>query len=236
MDPQRQSRKKFKHDLTGMVFGKWTVLEMASDVPRKRYSVCICKCQCGNIKRVLAGNLVNGCSRGCRPCSDRLSRRNVIDFSGQKFGPWAAIRPHESKNYKMSWVCRHDDGHEEVLQFNRITEYRKPETRLVKNYRHRTWVAFKRSGLEKDKKTLDMIGCSGRDLANHLESQFEPGMTLENHGEWHIDHIRPISSFDLSDPEQVRVCFHYTNLQPLWKRDNLVKGSKTKPAKVKSPV
>lgn len=60
----------------------------------------------------------------------------------------------------------------------------------------------------------------------HLEAQFAPGMTWENRGEWHVDHIRPLASFDLTDPEQLRTASHYTNLQPLWASDNLAKGAR----------
>ena len=74
----------------------------------------------------------------------------------------------------------------------------------------------------------EIIGCSISELKKHLEAQFQPGMTWENRGNtgWHIDHIKPKSSFDLSDPEQQKACFHYTNLQPLWEADNLKKGAK----------
>ena len=51
-------------------------------------------------------------------------------------------------------------------------------------------------------------------------------MTWDNHGEWHIDHIKPCASFDLTDADQQRECFNYTNLQPLWAKDNLSKGAK----------
>jgi hypothetical protein len=73
---------------------------------------------------------------------------------------------------------------------------------------------------------LELLGCSLGEFKEFLEDKFEDGMSWENHGEWHLDHIRPLSSFDLSVPEQVRESSHYTNLQPLWAIDNLRKGSK----------
>ena len=77
-------------------------------------------------------------------------------------------------------------------------------------------------------KTMMLIGCSVDALKQHLESLFKPGMTWDNWGVrgWHIDHIRPCASFDLSDPEQQKQCFHWSNLQPMWWRDNIVKGAK----------
>ena len=51
-------------------------------------------------------------------------------------------------------------------------------------------------------------------------------MNWENYGVWHIDHIIPCARFDLSDPGQQKICFHYTNLQPMWGEDNLKKGAR----------
>jgi hypothetical protein len=71
------------------------------------------------------------------------------------------------------------------------------------------------------------LGCSSWDeLKNYLEKQFTCGMNWENMGEWHIDHIIPCSSFDLTNIEQQMKCFHYSNLQPLWAKDNLSKSNK----------
>lgn len=74
----------------------------------------------------------------------------------------------------------------------------------------------------------ELTGCTGQELVAHLEAQFIAGMSWDNYGidGWHIDHIRPCASFDLTDPEQQRQCFHYTNLQPLWAADNLAKSDK----------
>ena len=59
----------------------------------------------------------------------------------------------------------------------------------------------------------------------YLEAKFQYGMSWENYGEWHVDHIKPCSSFNLEDPEEQKKCFHYKNLQPLWAKDNLAKGA-----------
>lgn len=81
-------------------------------------------------------------------------------------------------------------------------------------------------GKTKSAKTLELLGCSVEYLKQHLESQFTEGMTWDNHGEWHIDHIKPCKAFDLTNPEEQKKCFHYTNLQPLWGPDNIAKSDK----------
>lgn len=88
--------------------------------------------------------------------------------------------------------------------------------------------AIKKQFGSKAYRTHDLIGCTVPELMAHLELQFAEGMTWENHGRdgWHIDHIRPCASFDLTDPEQQRQCFHYSNLQPLWAADNIRKGAR----------
>jgi len=82
------------------------------------------------------------------------------------------------------------------------------------------------NGTNKSKSTLKLLGCTVEYLIKHLEKQFKPGMTWENRHLFHIDHIRPCSSFDLTNPKQQSECFNYTNLQPLWAIDNIVKGAK----------
>jgi hypothetical protein len=81
------------------------------------------------------------------------------------------------------------------------------------------------SGHNKSATTAELIGCSYDAFAKHLETQFTDGMTWENRSEWHIDHIIPCAAFDLTDPEQQRRCFHYTNMRPLWAHENRRKGA-----------
>ena len=73
-----------------------------------------------------------------------------------------------------------------------------------------------------------LVGYTLTELMEHLESKFQPGMTWDNYGEWHIDHIIPISYFDYSsyDDETFKICWDLNNLQPLWAKDNLIKSNK----------
>ena len=99
------------------------------------------------------------------------------------------------------------------------------------------------SAKKKLDKTLSLTGLMLPDLKNYIESKFTEGMS------WgvfrkniHIDHIRPCASFDLTDPEQQKQCFHFTNLQQLWAADNLRKGDSwtppapTAPAQLSAPA
>lgn len=88
--------------------------------------------------------------------------------------------------------------------------------------------AFKRQGYSKSESTNKLLGCSPSFLRDWISSKFKRGMTLENYGHktWHIDHIIPLSTFDLSDPNQAAIACHYTNLQPMWAKENITKGAK----------
>lgn len=99
-----------------------------------------------------------------------------------------------------------------------------PLFRFQKNIRRRVLAAFKNS--YKLDTTKNLIGCSWEELRNYLEKQFKEGMTWENYGQWHIDHIIPLSSFNLLDEKEVKKAIHYSNLQPLWAIDNLKKGNR----------
>lgn len=87
--------------------------------------------------------------------------------------------------------------------------------------------AIKRGCTTKSGRTESYLGCAIAEARIHIEKQFKNGMTWINHGLWHIDHIMPIAAFDKTDPEWAYKANHFTNLQPLWAKENLSKGSKT---------
>jgi len=96
--------------------------------------------------------------------------------------------------------------------------------RILSNCRTRLYQVIK--GNLKSASTKKLIGCSIEKLLEHLENQFADGMTWDNYGEWHVDHIKPCAMFDFTKEEEQRECFHYTNLQPLWAEENLRKSDK----------
>jgi hypothetical protein len=100
-----------------------------------------------------------------------------------------------------------------------------PLYRITQSLRGRVGSAIKKAWGTKSTRTLELLGCDIDAVRDHLEKQFQEGMSWDNYGEWHIDHILPCASFDLTDPEQQKKCFNYTNLQPLWAKDNLSKGA-----------
>jgi hypothetical protein len=103
--------------------------------------------------------------------------------------------------------------------------------RLQSVLRSRVAIAVRKNS--KAERTMNLLGCTIAKLKKHLESLWKPGMNWGNWSRtgWHIDHIRPISSFDMNDKEQQKQCFHWTNLQPLWalenhKKSDIYEGSK----------
>jgi hypothetical protein len=99
-----------------------------------------------------------------------------------------------------------------------------PNFRIRRTVSTRIWHAL--NGTCKSKKTQELLGCSIVNLRNYLEKQFKRGMSWKNYGKWHIDHIKPCDSFDLTSLDEQLKCFHYTNLQPMWAFDNQSKGKK----------
>lgn len=131
---------------------------------------------------------------------------------------------------KRVWESKLNDDEKSALSRKRKAwskvHYAKPDVKLKSLLRSSINAKLQAKSLKKQETTLELTGCTIKFLRTHLERQFQPGMTWENRGAWHIDHVRPCALFDLSDLTQRRTCFHWSNLQPLWARDNLAKGAR----------
>lgn len=131
-------------------------------------------------------------------------RRRVIKSNAENLN-----REHKNK-YRRRW--RHK-------KYRNDLNYR-----LTTLLRSRLQSAIK--GTAKKTSAKELVGCSIPQLRKHLERQFIDGMAWDNYGDWHIDHIKPCAAFDLTSEDEQRVCFHYSNLQPLWASENMSKGAK----------
>ena len=186
----------------------------------------------------------DGLQAWCRECGNlykrvyyKKNREKLLDYAKdyneenskmrkEYMQEWRKTNAKHVREYNQQWI---DNNKEHVKK--RYNKYRKKRYRediqfkLAYNLRSRLRTALK--GKRKDKQTLYYLDCSVEYLINYLKERFESGMSWENYGKkWHIDHIVPLSSFDLTKKEQIEKACHYTNLQPLWAEDNFKKGNK----------
>ena len=136
----------------------------------------------------------------------------------------------KNPEYSKEWNSKNK---EHLNKKDKIKRQNDLNYRLRKVCRTRIWTALK--GISKSASTMELIGCTIDELWVHLEAKFELQMTRENYGLWHVDHIIPCTAFDLTEPEQQKKCFRYTNLQPLWATDNIKKYNKILSGDITSP-
>ena len=166
----------------------------------------------------------------CKECGGgSICQHNRIKYKCKECGG-GSICEHNRIKYK----CK-ECGGGSICEHNRERRQCKichPDSYLSQLMRNRTLDALKAQGVSKNKRTMEYVNCSVEYLYRHLESQFTEGMNWDTHGKddgkggrgWEIDHIRPCASFDLSDEEEKFMCFHWTNLQPMWGQENNEKG------------
>jgi len=140
---------------------------------------------------------------------------------------FASIR-HKFKGYQKTYVERHPEKRKASAERYNKT----PKARLAAAIRSRLSSALK----SKKESTLTCLGCTPQFFKKYLEAQFLPGMTWDNFGKWHMDHIVPLSAFDLTDPNQMRVACNWTNIRPLWAKANLRKSSKVTHPQMSLPL
>jgi len=178
-------------------------------------------------------------SRSCVECGVAHGRRYLFSLKGQESLCRSRAKAKEryasgDQEYIASRraACKKSNAKNREQRTSYQREKRQTDPRyLVRNrINSRLHALVNAIGSTKAAEFNEIVGCSGAFLANWLAQSFTAGMSWENHGEWHIDHIRPCASFDLTDPEQQKQCFHYTNLQPLWAKDNLAKSDNWEPS------
>lgn len=196
---------------------------------------------CKTCKNLLALNyasknreLLSRKSRAYREANLEACREREREYSAansarrsEKVKEFHEKNPHKRTEYQR--VYRKKPSNVEKIRANaREYDRKKRENcdiyKLTKICRSRIHIALSRKGFKKTGRTFQTIGCSPEDLKKHLEGMFSEGMSWENYGEWHIDHKTPLALGKTK--EEILRLSHYSNLQPLWAKDNFSKGAR----------
>jgi transposase len=133
---------------------------------------------------------------------------------------WHRRNPEKKRQSTDAWIAKNPERYRAMVRRARKKLQDDPKYRALHNLRTRLRQLVSR-GRAVSVKQNSLIGCAPSFLVTYLTVRFKPGMTWENYGSaWHIDHVAPCASFDLSKKREVRKCFHFTNLQPLWAQEN----------------
>lgn len=184
------------------------------------------KCtKCGEEKALDAFGSNRSCSDGrqshCKECKRkyRTTHPEKVRASNRKY---REANPEKARERARKWRVANPEKFKEyrAKRYENDLQYR-----LECQLRGRLGMALK--GSYKNGSAVSDLGCSIPEFKTRLEAQFKPGMTWANHGVhgWHIDHIKPLASFDLTDREQFLKAVHFSNLQPLWAKENMHKGA-----------
>jgi hypothetical protein len=137
---------------------------------------------------------------------------------------WHINNKERRKKLDHERYLKNKDKHIKAMSARHKQRYKEDEMYRIKwKFREALRSAFRRIKANKPAKTETLLGCSWEEARLNIESKFLPGMSWENHGKWHLDHIRPVSNFGLDELDKMN---HINNLQPLWAADNLHKSSK----------
>ena len=178
----------------------------------------------------------------CRECGKTKSLEEYYKHKRGKYGRRARCKLCV-KAYNKAY--RESEAGKAYMKAYEQTEKRKAYTKAYRKNRRQTDPVYKLhknlssgfcnwiKGNQKTCRTEQYVGCTYQELLDHLESQFDEGMSWENHGvgdnKWQIDHFKAQSRFDPTIEEEAFKCWHYTNLQPMWSSENISWKDKPKP-------
>ena len=147
----------------------------------------------------------------------------------QYFSDWQKDNRDHLNEYHQKWREKNIDRHREYKR--KYEKYRKdtdPIYKLINNFRTAIYQVLKENNVQKNGHYFDILKYSPENLIEHLESKFKDNMTWDNYGEWHVDHIKPISLFQITEigDNEFMSCWSLENLQPLWGEENIRKSNK----------
>jgi hypothetical protein len=155
----------------------------------------------------------------------KKNREKILEY----FSDWQKENREHLNTYHQKWREKNIDKHRDYKR--KYEKHRKdtdPLYKLISNFRTAIYQVLKESNVEKNGHYFDILKYSPEELISHLENQFKDGMTWDNYGEWHVDHIKAISLYNIKEigDEEFMKCWSLSNLQPMWGEENIRKSNK----------
>ena len=165
---------------------------------------------------------------GGKKVADKKWRDSNKKYMDNKSKIWYEQNKEYRKKYLKEYREKNIDKIRKVKRdYEKNRKASDPAYKLISNFRTAIYQVLKENNVEKNKHYFDILKYTPEELISHLEKQFTDSMTWENYGEWHVDHRMPISSFvfESVDDDSFIKCWSLENLQPMWGKDNIVKGN-----------
>ena len=165
---------------------------------------------------------------GGKKVADKKWRNKNKEYLNQKYNEWYE----NNKEHRKEYLKEYRENNIEKIRktkrdYERNRKARDPLYKLISNFRTAIYQVLKESNVDKNEHYFDVLPYSQEELIQHLENQFTDDLTWDNYGEWHLDHIIPISSFNIQEmgDEEFIKCWSLENLQPLWGEENIRKSN-----------
>jgi hypothetical protein len=142
---------------------------------------------------------------------------------------WYEQNKEHRKQYIKEYREKNKDKIREIKRnYEKTRKANDPIYKLINNFRTAIYQVLKENNVQKNGHYFDILKYSPENLIEHLENKFKDNMTWDNYGEWHVDHIKPISSFQITEigDKEFMSCWSLENLQPLWGKENIRKSNK----------
>jgi hypothetical protein len=166
---------------------------------------------------------------GGKKVADKKWRDSNKDYLSDKHKTWSEKNREHLNTYHKEWREKNIDKHRENKRnYERTRKANDPIYKLISNFRTAIYQVLKENNVDKNGHYFEVLKYTPEELIIHLEKQFTDGMTWDNYGQWHVDHVIPISVHDIheiGDDEFMR-CWSLSNLQPMWGDENIRKSNK----------
>jgi hypothetical protein len=167
---------------------------------------------------------------GGKKIADKKWRDINKEYLSQKHKTWSEENREHLNEYHKEWREKNIDKHRENKRnYEKTRKHNDPIYKLINNFRTAVYQVLKESNVQKNGHYFEILKYTPDELITHLEEKFTGEMSWDNYGVWHVDHIRPISSFNIREigDESFMECWSLKNLQPLWGDENIRKSNKT---------